>query len=119
MPPENGNMVGPTSQGTDDLVAKDPNAYWDTATNSVKGSAYGSKSPRIVIIPLYDPVAFANGQQSGKGITLTVVNFLGFFIEGMSGNQVMGRVTPVGGIVAGNVPAGPPAAFPKAIQLVK
>src|SRR5579872_6035723 len=27
MPPENGNMVGPTAQGTNDLVAEDPGAY--------------------------------------------------------------------------------------------
>src|SRR4029079_13318637 len=64
MPPENGNMVGPTQQGTDDLVAQDPNAYWNTDCNCVKGSTYG-KSPRVVVIPIYDPVAFANGAQSG------------------------------------------------------
>ena len=26
---EPGNMVGPTNQGVDDLIALDPNAYWD------------------------------------------------------------------------------------------
>src|SRR5580765_655485 len=31
---EPGNMVGPTNDGVDDLLAKDPNAYWDTATDS-------------------------------------------------------------------------------------
>ncbi len=29
MDPEPGNMVGPTTQGIDDLIAKDPYAYWD------------------------------------------------------------------------------------------
>jgi hypothetical protein len=27
--PEPGNMVGPTRQGRDDLIARDPDAYWD------------------------------------------------------------------------------------------
>ena len=29
MTPEPGNMVGPTTQGIDDLIAQDPDAYWD------------------------------------------------------------------------------------------
>src|SRR6266853_1003120 len=37
MAPENGNMVGPTQQGTDTLTASDPRAYWDTTCNCVKG----------------------------------------------------------------------------------
>jgi hypothetical protein len=118
MPPENGNMVGPTRQGTDALVAQDPGAYWDTSCKCVKGSAYGV-SPRIVVIPLYDPVAFVNGKQHGKGITLTVVNYLGFFIEEMQGNQVLGRITPVSGIVDSNAGPAPAAAFPRAIRLVE
>ena len=27
---EPGNMVGPTTQGIEDLIAQDPDAYWDT-----------------------------------------------------------------------------------------
>jgi len=117
MPPEPGNMVCPTKQGTNDLVAEDPGATWDTDCNCVKGSAF-PKSPRVVIIPLYDPVAFADGAAHGKPITLKVVNFIGFFIEGMKAGEVMGRITPVGGLVVGGAP-NPPAAFPKAIRLVQ
>jgi hypothetical protein len=48
------------------------------------------------------------------------VNYLGFFIERMSGNEVVGRVTPIGGLRRGGAfgPA-PEAAFPKAIRLVQ
>ena len=53
MTPEPGNMVGPTTQGIDDLIAQDPTAYWDEDTNSVD-SPYGTGSPRIFPIPLYD-----------------------------------------------------------------
>jgi hypothetical protein len=118
MPPENGNMVGPTREGTNDLVAQDPGAYWDTSCKCVRGSAYGI-SPRVVVIPVYDPVAFANDQQQGKGIKLTVVNYLGFFIEEMQGNEVVGRVTPVSGLIDGDAGPAPAAAFPRAIRLVE
>ncbi len=33
---EPGNMVGPTDQGIDDLIALDPDAYWDTTLNNVR-----------------------------------------------------------------------------------
>jgi hypothetical protein len=118
-PPENGNMVGPTKQGTNDLVDKDPNAYWSTDCNCVKGSAYGSKSPRIVIIPVYDPIVYAAGAQHGKNIDLKFTNFIGFFIEPMSGDEVKGRITPVGGVMDGTGGPAPTSSFPKIIRLVK
>ncbi len=61
MTAEPGNMVGPTAQGTADRVAQDPNAYWDTTCNCVKGSAFGV-SPRVVVVPLYDPAYYAAGR---------------------------------------------------------
>jgi hypothetical protein len=74
MTPETGNMVGPTQQGTSDLVAQDPNAYWDTYCNCVRGSAF-TTSPRIRPVPLYNPVLYAQDQHSGKSQpTLQVVN---------------------------------------------
>jgi Flp pilus assembly protein TadG len=96
MTPETGNMVGPTKQGTNGLVDLDPTAYWDTSCNCVKGSAY-KVSPRIRAVPLYNPVVYAQGQQSGKsGPQLQVVNYLGFFIESVTGaGDVMGRITPI------------------------
>jgi Flp pilus assembly protein TadG len=119
MPPETGNMVGPTAQGMDDLIALDPDAYWDTNCNCVAGSKYGSKSPRIVVIPVYDPVKFADGAAHGKNIVLNVVNFIGFFIEPESGGNVKGRITPVAGLYDGNAGPAPSGAFPKSIRLVK
>ena len=63
---EPGTMAGPTIQGADDLIAKDPGAYWDTATNKVKGSAYGGQSPRVFPIPLYDPIFYDSGKRNGR-----------------------------------------------------
>lgn len=118
MTPEPGNMVGPTRQGTDDLVAKDPTASWDTSCDCVRGSAFGT-SPRVVIIPVYDPVVFADGAQHGHNLDLQIANFLGFFIERMQGNEVVGRITPVAGLLAGNAGPAPAGAFPRVIRLVQ
>lgn len=115
---EPGNMVGPTVQGTDDLVAKDPGAYWDTSCNCVKGSAYGI-SPRVAVIPVYDPVFYAEGKQNGKNASLKIANYVGFFIEGTQSNQVIGRITPVGGVFDGNAGPAPTGAFPFVIRLVQ
>jgi hypothetical protein len=119
MVPENGNMVGPTKFGTNDLLAKDPNAYWDTVCNCVKGSAFPI-SPRIRIVPLYNPVIYAQGQQTGKsGPQLQVVNYLGFFIETLdSSGQVIGRITPILGKIS--TKGGPPiGAFARALMIVQ
>jgi hypothetical protein len=118
-PPENGNMVGPTKQGTQALIDKDPNARWDDLCNCVKDSAYGSNSPRIVVIPVYDPIVYAAGAQHGKNIDLKFTNFIGFFIEPMSGGEVTGRITPVGGLVDGTGGPAPTSSFPRLIRLVQ
>jgi Putative Flp pilus-assembly TadE/G-like len=119
MTPENGNMTGPTLQGTEDLVAADPNAYWNTDCNCVKGSAF-SRSPRIRVVPLYNPVRYTEGQNTGKSQPeLEVVNYLGFFVEEVNGGgEVIGRITPITGRVTPGT--GPPiGAFSQAIMLVK
>ena len=77
-----------------DLIAQDPTAFWDASTNSVRGSAF-SVSPRVAVVPVYDPVAFALGKQNGKNVDLVVVNFVGVFIEGVDGEDVVARITPV------------------------
>jgi hypothetical protein len=79
-PVETGNMVGPTWQGTEDLIDQDPNARWDEATNTVLGSSYGAgwmSSPRVIKIALIDPY-----QIEGPGMqTIRFNNFALLFIE--------------------------------------
>jgi hypothetical protein len=114
---EPGNMVGPTIDGIDELIAKDPGAYWDTTSN--KPVTTMSPSPRVVAIPLYDPVYYDTGKKNGRYADLKVVNYLGFFITGRSGNNVYGRITPISGLITGNGGPAPAAAFPMAIRLVE
>lgn len=117
MEAEPGNMVGPTTQGIDDLLAKDPSAYWDNNYN--KAVSTMPPSPRVIAIPLYDPVYYDTGKQNGRNADLKVANYLGFFVTGRSGNNIYGRITPISGLVKGNGGPAPTGAFPKAIRLVE
>jgi Putative Flp pilus-assembly TadE/G-like len=114
---EPGNMVGPTVDGIDERLAADPDAYWDT--NKRKPVSTRSPSPRVVAIPLYDPVYYDTGKRNGRYADLKVVNYLGFFITGRSGNNVYGRITPISGLITGSGGPAPAAAFPMAIRLVE
>ena len=114
---EPGNMSGPTKSGIEELIAKDPNAYWDHGTN--KPVSKMAPSPRVIAIPLFDPVYYDEGKRNGRNADLKVVNYMGFFLEEMRGNDVVGRVTPIGGIYSGSGGPAPTGTFPIAILLVK
>jgi hypothetical protein len=115
---EPGNMVGPTQQGVDELVALDPDAYWDETCLCVKGSQYPT-SPRVRPIPLYDPDYYERGKQGGRNADFKVANFLGVFVVGMQGNDVVAYITPIAGTGgSGNGPT-PGNAFPYVIRIVK
>jgi len=133
---ENGNMIGPTSQGVDDLVKLDKNAKWDPVEKKVVNSCVGppytcskpgfAVSPRLVALPVINTQAafdaVHNGSKStGAGnMTVDIVAILGFFVEGMNGKDVVGylatkpdlSVTNGGGV-------NPGAAFLQTIQLVR
>jgi hypothetical protein len=114
---EPGNMVGKTVAGLDNLIAKDPNAWWNESTN--KPVSTMNPSPRVVIIPVYDPVHYAQGKRNGRYADLRVANYVGFFIDERVGNNVYGYITPVTGIYQGNGGPAPVNAFPFAIRLVE
>lgn len=117
---EPGAMAGPTVSGIEELIAKDPNAYWDNGTNTIKNSAFagGNQSPRVFPIPLYDPVHYDSGKRNGRFADLKVANWIGFFAESVQGSTIHGRIIPIGGIydVYSESPAG---VFPVAIRLVQ
>jgi Flp pilus assembly protein TadG len=121
---ENGNMIGPTNHGVDDLIALDPNARWDTATNSVVNSCATAtpscgRSPRIVAVPVFDTALFYNTNRQGLP-TYRIVNILGFFIDRMQGNNVVGWLTEAPGLMRGaTAPIDPRAAFLFQIQLIR
>ncbi len=91
-PIETGDMRGPTFQGVGSLINQDPGAYWDQASQSVKGSIYGAgwmNSPRVVKVALYQP-----GQIKKSGMQSIVFNNMALlFIESQPKQQdpVTGR----------------------------
>jgi hypothetical protein len=116
---EPGNMMGPTIAGAQELVARDPGASWDSVHDKVVGSAFpAGKSPRVFPIPLYDPVYYAEGKHNGRYADFKVGNFIGYFLEEVDGNQLVGRIFPIAGIRDTSFPT-PDGAFPVVIRLVE
>jgi Flp pilus assembly protein TadG len=117
---EPGDKEGPTIQGIQDLIAKDPNAFWDDSTNTVKNSAYSERqSPRIFPIPLYDPDYYDLGKQTGRVAALRTANWIGFFVEYIgNGSEIHGRIIPIAGI-RDKTWTGGVSSFPRTIRLVE
>lgn len=84
---EPGSMSGTTNQLMRDLIAQDPDAYWDPVTSSVQGSAY-PQSPRVIFFPIHDPrVPLSSGSSR-----IVITKVAAFFMEQMTGNaSVRGR----------------------------
>ena len=115
---EPGNMVGPTRQGIQGLIDRDPTAYWDALNNQYVSTM--SPSPRVVAVPVFDPVYYDSGKRNGRNADLKAVNYVGFFIEGLQGGDVLGRITPISGLLKGSgAGPAPVGAFPRAIVLVE
>jgi hypothetical protein len=88
-------MIGPTNKGISDLIAEDPNACWasfpdpnhpgyttgavkQVVNNSCTGDYPGwESSPRVALVPLFDPSQITNGRTSLSFNNLAVI-----FIEG-------------------------------------
>ena len=103
--------------GIQALIARDPPAYWDTGANKVVSDMH--PSPRTLVVPLYDPYFFDTGKNNGHPADLKATNFVGFFIESISGTgDVTGRITNIVGVRNGSTPA-PSGMFAKSIRLVQ
>ena len=116
---EPGAMSGPTISGAQLLIDQDPGAYWDTVNNKVKNSAYGGKSPRVFPIPLYDPVVYDSGKRNGRTADLVTANWIGFFLDHIEGNGLVGRIIPIAGIRDATAGPAPPNLTPKTLRLVQ
>ena len=122
---EPGAMVGPTAHGMDDLIDLDPSATWNESAKRVENSCAqattpcAAVSPRIVAIPVFDTGAFHAGQMNGR-TEIRIVNILGFFMERMDGNDVVGRFVNIPGLKIGSSSnISPEAAFMKVPLLVR
>ncbi len=98
---EPGNMIGPTQQGVGELIAEDPNVYWDPNAYGGDGGPVrptedgtgieevGLSSPRVIKIALFDP-----SEIDGSGMqSIEFNNFALLFLEEQGSGQdpVMAR----------------------------
>jgi hypothetical protein len=77
-----GGTGGSIDRAMRDLIALDPTAKWDAATNQVVGSAFPAGSPRVILLPVYDPRFMASASRSGPPVTKAVAAF----VESMAGH---------------------------------
>jgi hypothetical protein len=120
---EPGNMIGPTAHGSQALIDLDPGASWDTGSGSIVGGCMAAStctlSPRVVDLPIFNLDLYYAARQGGRS-EVTIVNFLGFFVDRVQGNDVIGYLLtkslefdPGGGTVEES------ASFGKTIVLVR
>ena len=122
---EPGVKSGPTDQGVTALIAKDPNAYWDTSLNGGAGGVANSAfptSPRIVPVPLVDPDQLNEWNKGGRA-SVPISNIMGFFVIGYDNGTktVTGRLCALAGMKVGNAPSpiSAPSGFLQAILLIR
>jgi Putative Flp pilus-assembly TadE/G-like len=112
---EPGNVTGPTIHGVEAIIALDPTAYW----NGTKVVSTMNPSPRMKLVPLFDPYFWNVGKENGRNADLKAVNFLGFFVESVQGNDIKGRIVPATALLDSAAGPGPVNSFTRAIRLVE
>jgi hypothetical protein len=100
--PLSGNRAGATVQGVADLINLDPTAKWDPYWGVVESCApsepCGSVSPRIVIVPVFDPAYLEAGLIYSRQLDFKVTNFLYLFIDGVVGGRITAYITTPTGV---------------------
>ena len=100
--PLSGNRAGATIQGVADLINLDPTAKWDPSSGVVDScapsEACGSVSPRIVIVPVFDPAYFEAAVNYSGQPDLKVINILYLFIDGVVGGNITAYITTPTGV---------------------
>ena len=123
---EPGNMVGPTTQGVEALIAKDPYATWSASANGGRGAPVGGcmaagtcgMSPRYIAVAVFNPDAYDAARAGGRS-ELIVTKILGFWIQGMSGNDVIGYLTHYPALADSDGAADPESSFLTTVILVR
>ena len=74
--------------------------------------------PGLVAIPLFNPDAYDAGRASGR-IDIEIVNIMGFWLEGMQGNDVVGYITHYPALASGSSSVSEESAFLRTVVLVR
>jgi hypothetical protein len=90
---------GQTAASVNILISRDATATWNPAANGGRGAPTGgcmvagtcTRSPRLVAMPLFSPDAYDAGPRTN--MVLQVTNVIGFWIQRLQGNDVVGYIT--------------------------
>lgn len=119
-------MVGPTSQGVNALIAQDQSATWSPTANGGRGGPVGgcmsagtcAISPRLVALAVFNPDAYDAARAGGR-TEIVVTKILGFWIQGMQANDVIGYLTHYPALATDGGPADPNTSFLSTVILVR
>jgi hypothetical protein len=123
---EPGNMVGPTTHGVAALIAQDSGATWSPTANNGRGAPVGgcmaagtcAVSPRLVAVATFNPDLYDAARAGGR-TEVVVTKILGFWIQGMDGNDVVGYLTHYPALAESSNDVDPDATFLKTVVLVR
>ena len=106
-----GNRVGPTQQGVNDLLGNPPTDSWRSVGQYQTPNGLSDTSKAVVISPIWDtcgPSGFcpAGNFPTGTKVTLQIIGFAVFFLEGIQGSDVMGRLVNVSSCSSSNTETG-------------
>lgn len=100
---EPGNMVGPTKQGVGDLIGDPPRFVWVAPARykRISDNKVFDMSENVIVAPIWSACGSGfcpSGKVKGD---LQIVGFGVFFLEGISGNDVLARLLNVSSCGAG------------------
>ena len=95
-----GNKVGPTTQGVTNLLGNPPTDTWVSVGQYQTPNGPSDTSKAVAIAPIWDtcgPSGFCptGNFPTGTKVTLQIIGFAVFFLEGIQGNDVMARLVNV------------------------
>jgi Flp pilus assembly protein TadG len=111
-PLETGNMVGPTTQGVNNLIGNPPDTYINVGQYQT-ANGISNTSQSLIVAPVWDNCTqVINPGTSGQ--TPTVIGFLELFVVGTSGNNLQTRLISAAGCntQAGSSGSTGPLAYP-------
>ena len=103
---ENGNMVGPTKQGVNDLIGNPPTDTWTGTVGQYQTpNGLTDTSKNIAVAPIWDTCGMAGFCPAGNfpsgNATVQIIGFAAFFLDGIQGTDVVAHLINVSSCGAG------------------
>jgi hypothetical protein len=102
-----GSTIAQATAAAATLRALDPNATWNPITRNIQNSCAQSNppcaaiSPRLIALPVFDVGLYEDTRWPDETLDLRIVNMIGFFIETVLADRVVGRITYHPGLLNG------------------